>query len=77
MHKLPKTKLFLESRVESIEEFQMRRIKEVIKKLMLDRGVVKEWEVIREAGLKPSYAIKHKQFINSEIFALYKLQCGN
>ncbi|TYS57324.1 hypothetical protein FZC74_16670 [Sutcliffiella horikoshii] len=73
MHKLPKTKLFLESRLESIEEFQMRRIKEVIKKLMLNRGVVKEWEVIRESGLKPKYANKHKQFIKRRIFASYKL----
>ncbi|WP_342515622.1 TnsD family Tn7-like transposition protein [Sutcliffiella sp. FSL R7-0096] len=73
MHKLPKTKFILENGLESIEEFQMRRIKNVVKKLMLNRGVVKEWEVIREAGLKPKYANIHKHFIKRGIFASYKL----
>ncbi|WP_226683446.1 TnsD family transposase [Sutcliffiella horikoshii] len=73
MHKLPKTKLLLENSLESIEQFQMRRIKEAVKKLTLSESVVKEWEVIRKAGLKPKYANKHKQFITSEIIASYKL----
>lgn len=67
LNKLPKTKEFLDRHIESVEQFQIRRIKHVVKELKKTNSSLKEWEVIRVAGLKKEFAEKLKDIIISEI----------
>lgn len=67
--KLPRTKEALDEVVESLEQFQKRRIRKVINELIKERAVVQSWEVIRIAGLKKKYADKLEQYIVNEIFS--------
>ncbi|QHE59786.1 hypothetical protein FHE72_01080 [Rossellomorea vietnamensis] len=72
MERLPKTKKVLEEVVESIEEFQIRRIRNIASKKREAREEVKEWEIIREAGLRPEYIGLMSETIQNEIkFDLY------
>ena len=51
-HHLPQTMAFLDQMVESVEEFQLRRIRWAIAELEQDSGPVKAWMVMRKAGLR-------------------------
>jgi hypothetical protein len=58
--RLFKTKEFLNYNVESLEEFQLRRVKWAIKELAKE-GEVKEWDIVIKAGLsKKFYSKLHK-----------------
>jgi len=52
MDKLPMTKQYIEDVVESVEDFQLRRVDYVCRKLNEEKGVFEKWEVMRIAGLK-------------------------
>ena len=49
--KLPQTKIYLESVTERVEDFQIRRIKWAIAQLNRQGEEVKEWKILRLAGL--------------------------
>jgi hypothetical protein len=49
--RMPQTMDLLERTVESIEEFQVRRVDWVIRELQQECGAVKAWQVMRKAGL--------------------------
>ncbi|WP_051428343.1 TnsD family Tn7-like transposition protein [Bacillus sp. J33] len=66
--RLPKTREALEKHVESIEQFQIRRIKYFIGELKKSKASLSEWEVIRAAGLKSEFADKLKHIIIKEIY---------
>lgn len=70
INKLPFTKAYLESVTESVEEFQIRRIRWVCCKLYKSEGSLKKWEVIRKAGLRPGYSKKVDEAINEIIINL-------
>lgn len=65
LDKLPNTKFFLVSQTETVEDFQIRRIRWAAYKLSLNGEVVKEWQVIRLAGIKNSCSEIGKQAINN------------
>lgn len=67
LDKLPYTKVIISQRIESIEQFQIRRVKHVINELRYSNSTIKEWEVIRAAGLNRESAKKHKKIILEEI----------
>lgn len=50
--KLPMTKQYIEDVVESVEDFQLRRVDSVCRKLYEEKGIFERWEVMRIAGLK-------------------------
>ncbi len=50
LNRLPRTAEFLNNNIESLEEFQLRRVKWAIKELAKE-GKVSEWDVIIKAGL--------------------------
>lgn len=52
--KLPLTKSCLEDVTESIDEFQIRRIHWAVEELEKENEEVKEWMIMRKAGLKPT-----------------------
>lgn len=66
MDRLPKTKEFLHCNIESLEDFQLRRIKWAMKELAKD-GEVKAWDVILKAGLSKNFYSKLHTYINKII----------
>lgn len=70
INKLPFTKAYLESVTESVEEFQIRRIRLVCCELYKSKGSLKKWEIIRKAGLRPGYSKKVDEAINESIINL-------
>lgn len=52
LNKLPFTKMYIEQVIESVEDFQLRRVDYVCRKLYDEKGIFEKWEVMRVAGLK-------------------------
>jgi hypothetical protein len=53
LDKLPKTKDFLDTVTESIEQFQCRRVRYVSQRCSENKEALKSWKIIRQAGLSP------------------------
>ncbi|WP_185929619.1 TnsD family Tn7-like transposition protein [Paenibacillus popilliae] len=64
LHKLPETAKQLDTVIESVEEFQTRRIKRKAVELMNTNAVVKRWELIRASGLKEKFIEIHREKID-------------
>lgn len=64
INKMPNTKAYLESVVETVEEFQRRRIKYVCDRLYAQNGSLRKWEIIRQSGLRPEYVSIQDAYIN-------------
>lgn len=52
LSKLPKTKEFIENNLESLEQFQVRRIKWAIRELDNTNKIYSKWDVMNKAGLR-------------------------
>ncbi|AKA71488.1 TnsD family Tn7-like transposition protein [Clostridium scatologenes] len=52
MDKLPKTKRYLNEIAESVEQFQIRRCKQIIDNKLAEEQPIKLWEVQRKAGIR-------------------------
>jgi hypothetical protein len=63
LDKLPKTEEVLNEVVESVEQFQIRRIKLIASQLKETNSKIKEWELIRAVGLSKKYSDKHQEII--------------
>lgn len=61
LEKMPKTKEYIEEVVESEDDFRVRRVNDVIKNMMENRDVLREWEVYRRANIQSDYksVVKH------------------
>lgn len=68
LEKMPKTKRMLDILVEPVEQFQIRRIKNVASSLKQTTPNVKEWELIRVAGLKRKDVEKFKDIIQKGMY---------
>lgn len=66
IEKMPETKKTLKDIIESTEEFQIRRIKYIASCLRETKPSIKEWEIVRAAGLKKKFAVKLKEIIKEE-----------
>ncbi|GAE36819.1 TnsD family Tn7-like transposition protein [Halalkalibacter akibai] len=65
--KLPLTNAFLMSQIETVEEFQIRRIKNVTEELRKENQIISEWQIYRKAGLRSTVTEKVRQFITYEV----------
>ncbi|MEP0885188.1 hypothetical protein NDI49_26920 [Trichocoleus sp. ST-U3] len=65
---MPLTKAYLESVTESIEDYQIRRLKWAIAKIEEQGKEVKPWRVIRIAGLREDYSDKVKAALEDELY---------
>ncbi|MEM7553347.1 MAG: TnsD family transposase [Cyanobacteria bacterium P01_A01_bin.84] len=63
LDKLPKTKAYLESVLETVEDFQIRRVEWAIAKLENRGEEVKEWKVLRLAGLRSDLSYQVAQYL--------------
>ncbi|MEH7299919.1 TnsD family transposase [Neobacillus drentensis] len=67
LDRLPKTLVIVNKSIETVEKFQIRRIKNVVRELRKTNASIKEWQVIRAAGLKKEFAESLKEVITNEI----------
>ena len=68
LDRLPNSKGFLLNNIESLEDFQMRRVKWAIKELAKE-GQVKEWDVIIKVGLSKRFYEKLQKDIYGLIWS--------
>lgn len=71
LEKMPETWKVLQEVAESTEQFQIRRIKFVAKRLRESKSSIKGWEIVRAAGLKKKFAIKLEKIIEHEALVRY------
>ncbi|WP_275068617.1 TnsD family Tn7-like transposition protein [Niallia circulans] len=62
----PKTLAYLESTIETVDEFQIRRVKWLLEN-DLSKRFVKEWEIYRKAGLRSDISDKVNVYIKGEV----------
>ncbi|WP_253199333.1 TnsD family transposase [Clostridium tagluense] len=68
LSKLPCTKQYLLSVSESVESFQIRRVKWAVRELINKNGESKEWQVLKMAGIRDTCSEKIKKTICDEIY---------
>ncbi len=54
--KLPESKEYLNKIIETVEEFQIRRIDRICSNNYIQKGSIKKWEIVRIAGLRPNHS---------------------
>jgi hypothetical protein len=67
INKLPRCKAFIEANIESVEQFQIRRVNKACKEIMEQDRELKRWEVIRKAGLRLTLSSRVNAFIETII----------
>ncbi len=60
---MPLTKAYLDLVVESVEDYQIRRVQWAVETLHHQGEQVEPWKVIRLAGLRPGYSEKVERAI--------------
>lgn len=72
LDKLPKTKKVIEKFKESIEEFQIRRVKKVVNDFIKSGEDILEWKIYRRAGIRKNCSQKVKDEIELIISKNFK-----
>lgn len=67
LDKLPKSKNFIESMVETVEDFQKRRVGRVIADLKSEGKEIAKWKIYRKAGLRQGSSAKIEEYINYKL----------
>ena len=67
LDQMPLTKVYLDSVVESIEDYQIRRVRWAAETLDRRGESVDRWKVIRMAGLRPDYSDTVERAIEQEV----------
>ncbi len=65
-HQLPEAMNVLNNIVESVDDFQLRRIRWAIAELEKDGGPIKAWQVVRKAGLRSGNIDRVKTLLEEE-----------
>ncbi|WIF95475.1 TnsD family Tn7-like transposition protein [Caminicella sporogenes] len=68
LDKLPMTKKYLDTVVDDIRDYQIKRIKWAIKEMKKENEEIKIWKVLRKAGIRNDY----RENLKSKIFSLIK-----
>jgi len=67
LNKMPKTKVYLEKTVESSDQYAIRRIRWCASQLRKKGEEIKEWKLVRMAGLRQGYSEKIQQALDNEV----------
>ncbi len=67
LDKLPITKAYIDGIIESVEDFQIRRVRKICEQLYETKGSLKKWEVVKKAGLRLGYSNKVDEAMNDFI----------
>ena len=65
LDKLPQTKAYLDSVTETVEDFQIRRIKWAVEELDCQGEEIRSWKILRLAGLRRDCADKVREVIET------------
>lgn len=68
LDQMPPTEAYLDSVAESIEDYQIRRVKWAAELLDRRSEAIEMWKVIRIAGLRPGYSEKAKDVLEREVY---------
>lgn len=52
---MPKTKEFIKSVLETEKEFRQRRVLNVLDEIQNEEVIIKEWKILRRAGIRKEY----------------------
>jgi hypothetical protein len=66
LDQMPLTQAYLNSVVETVEAFQMRRVRSAIAQLVRDNQEVQEWRVLRLGGLGDQVSSRVRKIIKQE-----------
>ncbi len=66
LDKLPRTRRMINKHRESVEDFQLRRVRIVIQKMKEEYEPLDEWRIVRRAGLRPGFSDKVAAEIESK-----------
>ena len=67
LDKLPQTRAYLESVTETVEDFQIRRIEWAVEKLDSQGEDIKEWKLLRLAGLRENLSDRVRIALEQEL----------
>lgn len=67
LDKLPWTQAYLNSVTETVEDFQIRRIKWAIAELDRQGEEIKEWKILRLAGLKEDLSNRVREHLENQL----------
>ena len=67
LRKLPQTRAYLESVTETVEDFQIRRIDWAIAELDRQGEEIKEWKILRLAGLRECLSERVREYLEQQI----------
>lgn len=65
--RMPEAQVYMNSHVETLEQFRIRRIKWAAKELNSAGEELKEWKIIRKAGIRSEYVCRLQNVIANEI----------
>lgn len=71
IEKLPLTMAVIVAATESIDDFQVRRVKWVAQQMRTKDEILEAWKIVRAAGLKNDYSQRVAEQIENEISLLY------
>jgi hypothetical protein len=71
LNKLPKVKALVDQNIESKEEFQLRRVDYVVKKLISEEYKINKDIIVKKAGLLPYRPIKAYEYVD-EVLKKYR-----
>jgi hypothetical protein len=67
LEKLPNTEKYMRQIIETVEDFQIRRVNLVCERLYAEKGLLTKWEIIRLAGLKDGCSSIVEDKINANL----------
>ncbi len=67
LDKLPRTQAYLNSVTETVEDFQIRRVEWAIAELDRQGKEIKEWRILRFAGLREDLSDKVRKFLEQKL----------
>ena len=73
LDKLPKTQKYLSEIIESVEDFQIRRVNNICLKTYENGQILTKWKIVRQAGLRLNYEAKVDEQIDINILKYNEL----
>jgi hypothetical protein len=74
LNQMPRTKSYLDSVAETVEDCQVRRVRWAAKQLDEQGRAVEAWKIVRQAGLGSTYSEVVSQAIEQEVKIRMKIQ---
>lgn len=77
LNKLPETKKYLDEILETVEDFQLRRVNRICSDMKRGEEQLKKWKIVRRAGLKANFSKKVNDLIEDNLLRYNKQMDSN